>query len=481
MRHFYKIRTQFAVAICSLILIGLSMNAKGQLPFSDGFESGNFTSGGWITTGNSQISTQSPFEGSYCVKGPGTYNIEKTFSSITDNIVTIEFAMKASQTGSNCVSFAAKDQSDNYSASVFFRHTGYIVAYDGFGYNQQIDLMAYNADTWYEMKIVLNMSTKKYDVFIDGQLKADDFDFYNSGFTTPIKFSWGSGETWGTGWVDYVRISGQGSQNYLPFQDCFESGNFTSGGWITTGNSQISTQSPFEGSYCVKGPGTYNIEKTFSSITDNIVTIEFAMKASQTGSNCVSFAAKDQSDNYSASVFFRHTGYIVAYDGFGYNQQIDLMAYNADTWYEMKIVLNMSTKKYDVFIDGQLKADDFDFYNSGFTTPIKFSWGSGETWGTGWVDCVDIYPGNVGINNAINKSTTFKVFPNPVHNLLNITSNLSEIFQINIFNSIGQQVHSQFACNDIEVRMNGFSKGIYFIEIKGKNGNILFSEKLIKE
>ncbi|MCX6279694.1 MAG: hypothetical protein NT004_16590, partial [Bacteroidetes bacterium] len=206
MRHFYKIKTQFAVAICSLILIGLSMNAKGQLPFSDGFESGNFTTGGWTVTGNAEISTQYPAQGTYCVKGPGTYSIEKSFTNLNENIIAVEYAMKASQTGSNCVTFTVKDENDSTSAIVFFRHTGYIEAYNGYGNNQQISLNLYNANTWYNMKIVLDISLKTYDVFINGQLTAADFSFHNAGFTMPKKFSWGSGETWGTGWVDAVNI-----------------------------------------------------------------------------------------------------------------------------------------------------------------------------------------------------------------------------------------------------------------------------------
>ena len=383
MRHFYRIKRHVTIAISSLIFFGLSLNVHGQLPFSDDFESGNFSTGGWDVTGNAEISTQSPAQGSYCVKGPGTYIIAKQFSSINENVVTIEYDMKASQTGSNCVNFKVLDSDEEIAAIVFFRHNGNIVAYDGEGYSQQINLMPYNSDTWYAMKIVLNMSSKTYDVFIDGVLKADNFDFYSMDFTMPYEFNWNSGETWGTGWIDDVSISGSGSPSNLPFEDCFETGNFTAGGWDVTGNAEISTQSPAQGSYCVKGPGTYIIAKQFSSINENVVTIEYDMKASQTGSNCVNFKVLDSDEEIAAIVFFRHNGNIVAYDGEGYSQQINLMPYNSDTWYAMKIVLNMSSKTYDVFIDGVLKADNFDFYSMDFTMPYEFNWNSGETWGTG--------------------------------------------------------------------------------------------------
>jgi len=263
----------------------------------------------------------------------------------------------------------------------------------------------------------------------------------------------------------------------LPFNDCFESGNLTTGGWNLTGDPQISTQSPFEGSYCVEGTGTYNIEKTFTSITDNIVTVEYAMKASQTGSNCVNFTCKDQNNNYLASVFFRHTGQIVAYNGSGSYQ--DLMPYNADTWYEMKIVLKMSDKKYDVIINGQLLAENYNFVNSNFTTPIAFSWGSDETWGTGWVDCVHIssYPNLVIPKDANGFNTLF--YPNPTNGHIIFNKELINLTSYKIINTIGGTIIDGSVSGQIDI--SGIYNGIYFIEGFDTNGNLLFVQKLIKQ
>ena len=191
----------------SVFLISFGLISQ-NLPFSDGFESGDFTTGGWTITGSAQISNQTPFQGVYCVKGLGTYSIEKNISSISDSIISVEYKMKASQTGSNCVMLAVKDTSENASAFMFFRHNGFIVAYDGPGYSQALNLMPYNSGTWYSIKIDLNMNAKTYDVYVDGQLEADNFNFYDSSFTSPYKFFWNSGETWGTGWIDDIIVSG---------------------------------------------------------------------------------------------------------------------------------------------------------------------------------------------------------------------------------------------------------------------------------
>ena len=185
----------------------------------------------------------------------------------------------------------------------------------------------------------------------------------------------------------------------LPFYDGFESGSFSTENWTVTGSSEISTEFPYEGSYCVKGPGTYSIEQIFNPITDNIVTIEYAMKASQTGSVCVNQRVMDDNGKMSGFVAFRWNGNIVAKNGPEYDSIMDLQPYIKDVWYEIKVELNVSAKTYDVFIDGVLKADNFDFYDYDFTNPSLFKWNSGETWGIGWLDCIQITADNVSIND----------------------------------------------------------------------------------
>ncbi len=480
MKKIYGTSSIINCVIIAFCFVCTSGSLFGQLPFSDGFESGGFTSGGWIITGNAQISSQSPSQGNYCVEGPSQYSIQKEISSITENVVLVEYSMKASQTGSNCCNLEISDISFNISALVFFRHTGFIVAYDGQGSSQQIDLIPYEADTWYSIKIELDMNNKTYDVYVDNQLEADDFDFYSLDFTTPYKFSWESGETWGIGWVDNVNISGEINPTNLPFQDCFESGSFTSGGWFVDGNAEISTQSPAQGSYCVKGPGTYSISKQISSINENIVTIEYDMKASQTGSNCVNLKVEDFDENLSSVVFFRHNGNIVAYDGEGSSQQIDLMPYNADTWYSIKIDLDMANKTYDVFIDEEHKADDFDFVSMDFTMPYSFSWSSGETWGTGWIDCVNIYAGIVGIDDEFANAKNISIYPNPVVNILNIKG--ENVNSCNIYSIKGNLVKTTFFKNtNNQIDISNLPSGMYLLKLMDKNGNLLKSEKIIKE
>ncbi len=207
------------------------------------------------------------------------------------------------------------------------------------------------------------------------------------------------------------------SQNTLPFNDNFESSSLSTENWAVTGNAEISSNAPYTGSYCVKGPAQWSLTKSFAPISNSIVTIEYAMKADQTGSNSCNFSIKDENDNRAAIVFFRHNGNIVAYNGGNYSDQINLMPYNSGTWYKIKIVLDMQSKHYNVYIDGELKADNFSFYSSGHTLPSTFTWASGETWGVGWLDDVDIYQSTTSIYDSIDElPVTFSLnqnYPNP--------------------------------------------------------------------
>ena len=192
--------------IAWFVVVMWTISAYAGLYFSDGFESGDFSAGGWATSGSASISGENPYSGNYCVKGPGTWSVAKTFSPIQESLIVVEYAMKASQTSSNSCILYIKDANGNSGPNVFFRHTGYIVAYNGSGYSDQINLMPYEANTWYHVKIVIDMQARTYDVYIDGALKADDFRFQSSDFGAPQDFWWGSGETWGVGWLDEVRI-----------------------------------------------------------------------------------------------------------------------------------------------------------------------------------------------------------------------------------------------------------------------------------
>lgn len=84
--------------------------------------------------------------------------------------------------------------------------------------------------------------------------------------------------------------------------------------------------------------------------------------------------------------------------------------------------------------------------------------------------------------NDIYENTTFKIFPNPVKDNLNIFSQCKEESNIKIYNSNGALVKVFYLNKDFtSVSISDLSMGLYFYQIKNSNGNILDSGKLMKE
>ena len=53
---------------------------------------------------------------------------------------------------------------------------------------------------------------------------------------------------------------------------------------------------------------------------------------------------------------------------------------------------------------------------------------------------------------------------------------------ISIFNSLGQIVYTaKIETDNKTINISGLQKGLYFVEIKDLKGNIMLSEKIIKE
>lgn len=261
----------------------------------------------------------------------------------------------------------------------------------------------------------------------------------------------------------------------LPFSDCFESGNLTEGNWTVTGSSVISTENPQEGTYCIKGEGTYSIEQNFEEITNEIVTTEYYMKASQTGSVSVALYIKDQIGNSSAIVCFNHSGNIGAHNGTAGFEEFS--SYSADVWYKIKVELNNVSNTFDVYVNDELKADDFDFYSSQFTLPTTFWWASGETWGTGWIDCVSISSSTTDLNE-VHDFRNFTIYPNPTNGLINI--HVGNISDYRIISINGTEITKGILNSETSMIDLSFLKsGIYFIELLNAKNKTLGSKKII--
>ncbi|HNB81849.1 MAG TPA: T9SS type A sorting domain-containing protein [Chitinophagaceae bacterium] len=180
---------------------------RAQLPFTDGFETGSFVSGNWNVSGSAQISSVAPASGLYCVKGEATWGMNKTFPGMLMNdSLVLTFKIKASQTNTTSAIFRIKDTTTSGTcAGLFFDASGTIKTTNG---TSTVVLMNYDTAVWYSIRMVLNMLTQKYDLWIDQNLVANDFAFYTSSFTHPYIFSWSSVASTGIAWLDDIQIEG---------------------------------------------------------------------------------------------------------------------------------------------------------------------------------------------------------------------------------------------------------------------------------
>lgn len=83
---------------------------------------------------------------------------------------------------------------------------------------------------------------------------------------------------------------------------------------------------------------------------------------------------------------------------------------------------------------------------------------------------------SLGINSQ--KSKPYKIFPNPIVNNINVSSSNNQLFNITIFNLLGEEVYSStsnlnFVCIDV----NNLISGLYFIKITSSQTE--FVEKII--
>jgi len=73
-----------------------------------------------------------------------------------------------------------------------------------------------------------------------------------------------------------------------------------------------------------------------------------------------------------------------------------------------------------------------------------------------------------------------EIYPNPTSGILKINfKNSTDKSEIEIFNSIGQNVFKNNISNQTEINISTFSNGIYLMKIK--NGQNVVTKKIIKE
>lgn len=204
-----------SIASCFAVIAALltySLNA--QLPFTEGFESGDFIEGGWNVSGNIQIDTDGPAAGDYCARAEGGYGFNRVFADSMLDVITLEFSVKVYQTNTTSLIFRIKDGTHltaRTGLGIIFRNTGDLIGLDG---TTQMRLLRYETERWYHFKMVMRLRDHNYDLYLDGALKGDHYRMYADDFAYPALFTWSSIEQTGIVFLDEIKLyGGDGSVN----------------------------------------------------------------------------------------------------------------------------------------------------------------------------------------------------------------------------------------------------------------------------
>lgn len=98
--------------------------------------------------------------------------------------------------------------SDLHGANVYFLSDGYIAYYDDSGLH---DLLQFSNNTWYEMKMVMNIPKNTYDIYINGFLEANGIEFRGYGRTLYLNTIELGGQSYPepVGYIDELSLDSQ--------------------------------------------------------------------------------------------------------------------------------------------------------------------------------------------------------------------------------------------------------------------------------
>jgi hypothetical protein len=131
-----------------------------------------------------------------------TTTVNKTLPSSLSGIVTVQAWLRAEQTSGWKMAPYVVDSSGVQAVAVAF-DGGFIKTYNG---SSLTNVQAFTAGTWYDIQIVMDTATYKFDLYVDGIRKITDASFRNpTANIRTLSFGIGSGHT-GSFYLDDVKV-----------------------------------------------------------------------------------------------------------------------------------------------------------------------------------------------------------------------------------------------------------------------------------
>tara|TARA_R110000850_G_C9996309_1_gene468299 strand:+ start:26128 stop:27039 length:912 start_codon:yes stop_codon:yes gene_type:complete len=163
------------------------------------------------------------------------------------------------------------------------------------------------------------------------------------------------------------------------------------------------------------------------------------------------------------------TGGPIGQDGFIHHDQTgNEIAFQNDTWFQVKHEINLDNMTQKCWIDGVLFLDDVPYVGGALGDVPANALGSVNYYSIDannnyYIDDFVFAEGVLSTNDLA--GTSFQVYPNPVIDQLNIQSK-DAVNTVSIYNVLGKLVH-QSSPNSISpsIDMGTYKTGIYFVEV----------------
>ncbi|MCR8629950.1 S-layer homology domain-containing protein [Paenibacillus radicis (ex Xue et al. 2023)] len=221
MRHLIKFPMAAAmllmIAVLLSVVTGASSVVFGAVPSSlsvdesfDNYPSGTLSGANWGTTtasGSVMVEEDASNANNKSVKitktnMTGTVNADRKNISLTGQLV-VDYRVKSDEVeGNKSAPYINNATQTGVNISL---DAGSIKAYNG---TTNAKLQAFTAGTWYQIQLVLDTNTSKFDMYVDGKLVASQFSFRTTGASplTYIRFAIGSNQV-GTVSFDDLRVT----------------------------------------------------------------------------------------------------------------------------------------------------------------------------------------------------------------------------------------------------------------------------------
>ncbi len=272
--------------------------------------------------------------------------VKRALESPASGKVVIETRVKADGKSRRMEIPGLYDAAGNRMAYAEFGTNGYIQA-------GGIDLVPYDEEVWYPVRIVADTESKTYDVWINHLQKGEDIPFEGgTGAIAEVRYSAAEGSE-GILSVDYLRAFDYTEIYVLEEEfDEAQTGSVPEG-WSVTGTGAVA-EFPFpeDKSLKLEGAGS-QAEYSFGALRGD-VTVEAKVRPVESAWVTAPLIT-DASGKAAVKVaLYRNSIFISNGDNWVYicDQEVPNNYYGSDNWFYIKVVLNTYTNRYDFYVDG---------------------------------------------------------------------------------------------------------------------------------